>query len=173
MKSKGEGGKKCLVGPKEQRKWQEEHMEGTGGSRGCAGIWAVPRQGPALPSLLFGVPPCPNPGGRGRRWYHSHQPFTAHTELPAAPGGSLGWVLLCFVPGWGMLGAVSGVWSSTWELKITNGDTCMECPSCRSTRGEGGEMDGEGKQNQTGMIFCVNDDLICGSSFWEFFGGLA
>lgn len=73
----GEGGKKCLVGPKEQRKWQEEHMEGTGGSRGCADIWAVPRQGPALPSLLLGVPPCPNPGGSGRRWYHSHQPLTA------------------------------------------------------------------------------------------------
>lgn len=36
----GEGGEKCLVWPKEQRQWQEEHTEGTGGSRGCAGIWA-------------------------------------------------------------------------------------------------------------------------------------
>lgn len=166
----GEGGKKCLVGPKEQRKWQEEHMEGTGGSRGCAGIWAVPRQGPALPSLLLGVPPCPNPGGSGRRWYHSHQPLTARAVLAAKSslqlqvGPRAG--SRCFVPVWGMLGAVSGVWSSTWELKTANGDIRMESPSCGSTPGEGGEMDGEGKQNQTSMILCVNDYLTCGSGFW-------
>lgn len=80
----------------------------------------------------------------------------------AAPCGCPGWVLLCFVPGWRVLGAVFGIWNSTWELKTANGNTHVESPNCRSTPEEGGGMDGEGKQNKTSRTLCVRDYLICG-----------
>lgn len=121
--------------------------------------------------LILGVPPCPSPGGSRRRSHPSHQPFTARgaglatKQLPAAPCGCSGWLLLCFVPVWRVLGSVSGVWSSTWKLKTAKGHAHMASPRCRSTAGEGGEMDGEGKQNKTSIILYVSDDLS-GSSFW-------
>lgn len=144
---------------------------GNGRVPGLCGHLGSPQAG-SCPS--FSAPwgsPLPEPGGQREEVVpQSPAPHSTggvgHKELPAAPGGSPGWVLLCFVPGWELLGAVSGVRSSTWELKTANGDTRMESPSCGSTPGEGGEMDGEGKQNQTSMILCVNDYLICGSGFW-------
>lgn len=149
----GKGREKCLVGPKEQWKRQEEHMEGTGGFRGCAAIRAVPRQVLSFLTLLLGVPPCPGPGGSRRRLCHSHQPFTARgglatKQLQGVPG--LGPAVFC--PCLEGAGAMSGVWSSTWKMKIMKGDTHMESPSCRNTPGEGGEMDGEGKQDQNDSV---------------------
>lgn len=153
----GEGGEKCLVGPKEQRKQQEEHMEGTGGFRGYAGIWAVPRQGSVNSCLCsLGFPPARAREGSRRGSHHSHQIFTAWggglatKQLPAVPCGCLGWVLLCFVPGWRVLGAVSGVWSPTWKLKTTKGDTHMESHF--------GGRRGKGWGRQTKQDHC---DFVC------------
>lgn len=88
-----EGGKNQIVAPKEQRKWQEEYMEGRRGSRGCAGIGQSPGRVLASLPLLLGVPPCPSPGGNGRRWHPSPQPFTAQEGVghKAAPNSSV-WV---------------------------------------------------------------------------------
>lgn len=165
----GERGRKCLVGPNEQRKWQEEHMEGTGGFRGCAGIWADPRQGPAVLPLLLGVPLCP---ARGAAEEMEPEPPALHStgsagtkQLPAAPCGCPGWVLLCLSLAGGCWGHVWGL-GLKWELKATNGDTHMECPSCRSTPGGGGGMDGEGTQNRTSRTLCVRDNVIFGLSSW-------
>lgn len=64
-----------------------------------------------------------------------------------------------------VLSLAGGCWGCVWGVELNlgaekaDGDTHMESSSGRSTPGEG-------KQNRTRTILCVNDDLICGSRFW-------
>lgn len=115
---------------------------GTGWSWGCAGDG----HGPDLPACPSGLPPAQAGAQR--------EETAATGPLPAAPCGSPAWVPLCFVLHWRMPGAVSGVWSSTWDprslflLETANGAARTEPAGCGGTPGEGGEMDGEDKQNQ-------------------------
>lgn len=146
---------KVFVGPKEQRKWQEEYMEGTGGFRGCVGIWAMPRHGPALPDSAPWGPPCPSRGKMGPQAPALHRRCWPQSSSVWVPG--LAPAVFC---AW-LDGAGGCVWGVELDLgaETTNGDTHMESPSCRSTPGEG-------KQNKTSTILRVSDDLICGWSFW-------
>lgn len=112
-----------------------------------------PQAGSVIPDSAPWGSPLPGPGGSRRRLCHSHQPFTARgglatKQLQGVPG--LGPAVFC--PCLEGAGAMSGVWSSTWKMKIMKGDTHMESPSCRNTPGEGGEMDGEGKQDQNDSV---------------------
>lgn len=121
----GEGGEKCLVRPKEQRKQQEEHMEGTGGFRGYAGIWAVPRQGSVNSCLCsLGFPPARARGGQQEGI--APQPPALHSlgwgvGHKAAPSSSM-WVLrlgpAVFCP-W-LEGAGGRVWGLEPNLEAEN-----------------------------------------------------
>lgn len=45
----------------------------------------------------------------------------------------------------------------SFVLKTTNGDTCMEPPSCRGTGGEGGKRMGKTK-SKANKILCLGDE---------------
>lgn len=132
-----------------------------GGQEGPGAVLAFGqpcRQGPHLPAGSSGLPPARTRRAEGGDGAAAVGPLrrvvSATPQLSAAPCGSPGWVPLCFVLCWRMPGTVSGVWSlirelrSPFSLETTNGDAGMEPPGCRGTPGEGGEMDGEDKQNQ-------------------------
>lgn len=93
-----EGGEKCLVRPKEQRKWQEEHMEGTGGSLGCADILPPGRVLPFPFLCSLGLPPA-RAGGQQQEMGGDGTTGTS----PAQLGGVSHEAAPCVCPGWLLL----------------------------------------------------------------------